>query len=883
MDDTILKNIESDDDNGNVKNEMCIPTSNIHEKTLSSFAHEWSTCDIFEMHENCEEAQSADNKKEFPTEQVNQGALTISHNIPNEANTHWQDNTLLNETFLQFHSCDVVDELQCLPQDIIQAAENCFEKIPLTEITDSMYLSKNEQQNNKSLKRNLVGQSNDILNKVYCSNDKINQQNIKIHHTNSTSNDTFYGLPKKVQDLFFQVRGIETLYQWQDECLNLNAVKNRKNLIYALPTSGGKTLVAEVLMLKELICSTRNAMFILPFVAIVQEKKYILLCNLKVQAMTPFALELDFLIEEYAASKGTYPPKKRRKKKSMYMCTIEKALGLINSLIEENRFNEIGIIVVDELHLLGESGGRGAALEVLLTKTLFVNENIHIVGMSATIGNLNEVAEFLNADLYTGNFRPVEIKEYVKCDDNIWLLDLKTEELLTDIKKINYRYSNEAAIIDPDRIGGLVMDIVPGDSCLIFCSSRKNCENVALLLTKVLFKSLENYKKDDKQKLINALENEEGLCPILRKTIIFGVAYHHSGLTSEERHLLENAFKAGTLCVICCTSTLAAGVKELLTSKMNDSLSTLHVDKDRGIHNLILSAIFFPIATTRFELYKLAKRTLLNIQEKQTKQKERIKITNKTKLELCNLGRAAIKGCIEMQCAYTLYQDLKKAQEHLILIDYLHLLYLVTPYDIISQIKPVTNLAETQMKTARLLGINEISIGRINVEPRVVQRFYITLILYDLWTQHAVYGVSEKYQVNRGLIQNLLNTVASFAFSVVRFCQELEEFSPLTELLNTFSKKLSYCCPLELEALMVLPLVKIGRARQLYNAGFRTVQCIAKANPSDLQNKIPYLNKRAVIQIIEAAKLIIVEKVEDLKEETEDFLSGININTLRRC
>lgn len=42
-----------------------------------------------------------------------------------------------------------------------------------------------------------------------------------------------------------------------------------------------------------------------------------------------------------------------------------------------------------------------------------------------------------------------------------------------------------------------------------------------------------------------------------------------------------------------------------------------------------------------------------------------------------------------MQRAYTLYQDLKRAQEHLILTDYLHLLYLVTPYDIVSQVKPV--------------------------------------------------------------------------------------------------------------------------------------------------------------------------------------------------
>lgn len=62
--------------------------------------------------------------------------------------------------------------------------------------------------------------------------------------------------------------------------------------------------------------------------------------------------------------------------------------------------------------------------------------------MSATIGNLEEIATFLKADLYTANFRPVEIKEYVKCEENIWLLDLKTKDVLTDVKKINYRVRN---------------------------------------------------------------------------------------------------------------------------------------------------------------------------------------------------------------------------------------------------------------------------------------------------------------------------------------------------------------------------------------------------------------------------------------------------------
>lgn len=46
-----------------------------------------------------------------------------------------------------------------------------------------------------------------------------------------------------------------------------------------------------------------------------------------------------------------------------------------------------------------------------------------------------------------------------------------------------------------------------------------------------------------------------------------------------------------------------------------------------------------------------------------------------------------------------------------------------------------------------------------------------------------------------------------------------------------------------------------GRARQLYKAGYRTLQSIAKANPRDLREQIPYLNNKVVAQIIAAAKV----------------------------
>lgn len=70
---------------------------------------------------------------------------------------------------------------------------------------------------------------------------------------------------------------------------------------------------------------------------------------MKVRDLGPFASSLGFAVEEYAASRGRLPPRRRRGKKVVYVATIEKANGLVNSLTEEGRLDSIGLVVVDEV------------------------------------------------------------------------------------------------------------------------------------------------------------------------------------------------------------------------------------------------------------------------------------------------------------------------------------------------------------------------------------------------------------------------------------------------------------------------------------------------------------------------------------------------------
>lgn len=408
-------------------------------------------------------------------------------------------------------------------QPSIQASFPIFSSFPSSLITQPHELEETTQS--KRIKFNETVSNTDLIDtqpkplenkhkkqSLNSTDDDIHFSNISINSNSSSSppkvDNTFYGLPIKVKDLLKKHRNISCLYDWQDDLLNIMHEKlaamnkifkdfssNRltniddinehsfyMNLLYLSPTSGGKTLVAELLILYTLLVLRKSCIFVMPFVSIVQEK---------VQLMIPFADELNFLVEEYAGVKGSLPPIKRQKKPTLYICTIEKAHSLVNSLIESDRLSkEIGLVVADELHMIGD-GSRGAVYEMILSKVKYcsklaiesnlklirganpassntksyLNQPIQIVATTATLQNKSELAKFLDAFMYERDFRPVELKEYIKVGTQVFEVDKAninkydedSEGFVKPVRNLDLRsYTNQMKTADPDGLIALV-------------------------------------------------------------------------------------------------------------------------------------------------------------------------------------------------------------------------------------------------------------------------------------------------------------------------------------------------------------------------------------------------------------------------------------------
>jgi helicase len=345
---------------------------------------------------------------------------------------------------------------------------------------------------------------------------------------------TGYGLPPQVIEVLRR-SGIEELYPPQEECIR-RGILDGKSMVVSIPTAAGKTLVAELCMLKALAEGRGRCLYIVPLRALASEKyeefkdKY-----------SPLGFKVGVSTGDY----DTVDP--RLATYDILVATSER----VDSLLRHRAkwlADLVAVAVVDEIHILDDPG-RGPTLEVLITRLRQVNPSVQIVALSATIGNAGELANWLGAELVRSEWRPVPLRKGVYYGGRIIFSD----------------GSAHRVSVHGDPLLSLTHEtLLEGGQVLIFVNTRRSSQAVASSLAEAVCLLLSQQEREELQEVARrieeALDEPTQTCRLLAECVRRGVAFHHAGLHSLQRAEVERSFRKGLIKVVCATPTLAMGV-----------------------------------------------------------------------------------------------------------------------------------------------------------------------------------------------------------------------------------------------------------------------------------------------------------------------------------
>ena len=214
---------------------------------------------------------------------------------------------------------------------------------------------------------------------------------------------------------------------------------------------------------------------------------------------------------------------------------------------------KVRLLIIDEVHMLHDE--RGAVLESLVARTQRQVEStqslIRIVGLSATLPNYIDVAEFLGVNKRAGlfyfdaSFRPVPLEQHfigVKGKPN-------SKQSRDNIDQVAFEKVRE--MLGRDH------------QVMVFVHSRRDTQATAKMLHEKavddacvgLFDPSNHEKFEMAMKDVRSTKARE-----LRDLIPKGLGIHHAGMARSDRNLVERLFSEGVIKVLCCTATLAWGV-----------------------------------------------------------------------------------------------------------------------------------------------------------------------------------------------------------------------------------------------------------------------------------------------------------------------------------
>jgi len=344
------------------------------------------------------------------------------------------------------------------------------------------------------------------------------------------------GLPAGVGEAL-EAEGVAELYPPQQAAVEAGVVDG-ESLVAAVPTASGKTLIAELAMLSS-IERGGKALYIVPLRALASEKKA------EFERWEQFDVTVGVSTGNYD-SDGEWLASR-----DVIVATSEK----VDSLIRNGApwIDDLTCVVSDEVHLVDDSH-RGPTLEVTLAKLRKVNPGLQTVALSATVGNADVIADWLDAELVESDWRPIELRTGVHFGNAINFDDGSQREVPVE------RGEDQTAKLVGDALdteeGG------QGGSSLVFVNSRRNAESSARKLGEVTSSRLTGEERDRLRELAEEIRgvSDTDTSEDLADAVEQGSAFHHAGLASEHRSLIEDAFRDRLIKCVSATPTLAAGV-----------------------------------------------------------------------------------------------------------------------------------------------------------------------------------------------------------------------------------------------------------------------------------------------------------------------------------
>lgn len=312
---------------------------------------------------------------------------------------------------------------------------------------------------------------------------------------------------------------IEKLNPAQRAVVDSGYLDDDTNYIIAIPTASGKTLLG-VMAAINTILKGGKVVYGVPLLSIQNEK----------------VKEFKEL-EKHGIKVGKHP-----KSSDLAVMVFESFDALTR--FSWNTLHEVDLLIVDEFHMIGEYS-RGPTIECAISRSNIINPSMRIIALSATLKNLNELSDWMEAHVVEHDYRPVPLHKDVLTTEEMGVKN-KNEVVL---KVLNHSIEDESQI-------------------LVFVSTRRFTESLANNIAGKIKRKIPSDKKkafkNVAKKILDVPQRRgsrpTAICLKLAECVENGVAFHHAGLFNEQREIIEDEFRAGNLYMITATPSLMYGV-----------------------------------------------------------------------------------------------------------------------------------------------------------------------------------------------------------------------------------------------------------------------------------------------------------------------------------